>query len=309
MEKIVLAGGSGNLGQVIAHSFLEKGCQVVILSRTARHATLPDLSYVQWSGKDLGAWTTELEGADVLINLSGESINTRFTDKNKAVLEHSRIMPTRILGEAVATLVNPPRIWINFSGISLYGGLEGIHTEYDQVYARDFLADLTKKWEAAFQACKLSQTKQVVLRLSPVLQSTAGMFKELYSVTKMGFGGKVGSGKQMISWIHETDLIRIIHWIVKQELPATIYHACSPQPVSNIDFMKAMRRVTGIYIGLPLPMPLAKIGAFVKGVDDSLLLQGNAVISKQLAMEGFAFIYPTIEEALRDLDGKVKKKA
>lgn len=307
MKKIVLAGGTGNLGQVVSRSFLEKGCQVAILSRQKQSTEIPNLSFVVWSGKDLGTWTAALEGADVLINMTGESINKRLTAKNKKLLEESRIQPTRVLGEAVATLSNPPRIWINFSGISLFGGLERMHTEDDRVYADDFMANLSKKWEATFWDNTLSATRQVALRLSPVLQPTAGMFKELYSVTKIGLGGKVGSGVQMISWIHEDDLIRIIHWIVTLEDPAPIYHACSPHPVNNADFMYAMRKATGIYIGLPLPTPLAKIGAFVKGVDDSLLLQGNEVVSKRLEEEGFAFDFPTIQGAVDDLVGRVMK--
>lgn len=308
MKKIVLAGGSGNLGQTITRSFLEKGYQVVILSRSKRNSTEPNLVFVHWSGEDLGVWTAALEGADVLLNLSGENINRRFTARNKVKLESSRILPTRVLGKAVAALSDPPRIWVNFSGISLFGGLGGIHTESDTIYADDFMANLTKKWEAAFLDNNLPVTKKVILRLSPVLQAETGMFNELYTVTKMGWGGKVGSGEQMISWIHERDLIRIVHWIVEEEKPATVYHACNPYPVRNADFMRTMRQVIGVRIGLPLPTPVAKIGAFFKGVDDSLLLQGNAVVSEQLEKEGFVFEFAMLDETIGDLVGKMKNR-
>lgn len=301
MEKIVLAGGSGHVGQILAESFLALDNEVYILTRGQRSSQRENLHYVQWSGEQLGPWQETLEGADVLINLSGESINKRLTEKNKRALEDSRIKPTRALGEAVANSSNPPKLWINFSGASLFDGQQGLHTEESSAVGDSFLAELVQKWEHAFWAADTPRTARTVLRLSPVLQRSGGMFAELFPLVRLGLGGKVGDGKQYVSWIHEQDLLRVVHWIANYDARADLYHACAPQPVPNADFMKALRKVAGVPFGLPLPTPLAKVGAFIKRVDEGLLLETVSVISGRLEQEGFDFKYPDVHSAFAQL--------
>jgi len=306
MKKIVLAGGSGNLGSLLIRTFRKRypGVALFILSRNAP-ATLKGgvdgLHKVLWDGKTLGAWQQHLEGADVVLNLSGKSIQCRFTDANKRVLKSSRLAPTSVLGEAIATLQQPPRLWINFSGISIFNGMEQVQNEDSTSYGSDFLAQLTQQWEQAFWLSNTPNTHKVALRVSPVLSAHSGMFSELLPLVRWGLGGKVGSGRQLVSWIHEHDLAALVCWIMEKEYTGSVYHACSPHPVTNSEFMHAFREAVGCRMGLPLPTPLAHVGAFFKGVDSSVLLQTVPVRAKTSLQEGFSFKFPYIHDALNQL--------
>ena len=301
MKKVLLAGGSGNLGKLLTNSFLSQGYQVYVLSRTHRSSSNAQLQYVTWDGENLGPWAESLASADVLINLSGASINTRFTEANKKLLLASRLKPTQLLGEAIAASLNPPKLWINLSGIARFGGVEGIHNEDSMLYGHDFLAQLTQQWESTFKAAKVSTTKQVLLRMSPVLTAHSGMFAELYPLVRYGLGGTVGSGKQFVSWIHEADFVALVNWIISLSNPSPLYHACSPHPVSNADFMEAFRAAADIKIGLPLPAFIATIASRLKGVDPSLLLQHIAVSTSKTLEEGYVFQFPYLQPALKNL--------
>lgn len=302
MKKIILAGGSGNLGELLIQTFTEKNIHCVVLSRQEKSSTNPSVSYVYWDGENLDDWVAKLEDADVLINLSGKSIQCRFTEKNKKILESSRVVPTKLLGRALKTLHNPPRLWINLSGVSIFGGKAGLHNETSQAYGDDFLARLTKTWEQSFTSSDTAaQTHKVILRVSPVLMNSSGLFATLKPLVKWGLGGQVANGKQYLAWIHKQDFTDLILWIINQEKPAPIYHACSPQPVSNAEFMRAFRQNYKQPIGLPLPTFMAKVGSFVIGVDSGLLLQTISVTAKAALDEGFTYSYPNIHDALKAL--------
>lgn len=301
MKKIILAGGTGNVGRVLSEELLRQGYEVIILSRTTKFSNRQNLSYVLWDGEQLGEWMSVLEGSDTLINLSGQSIQCRFTEKNRRTLTSSRIKPTYILGEAIRGLKEPPRLWINISGTSIFEGLEQLSDEESTRFADTFLANLVKEWEKTFFMFHLPATRQVCLRLSPVLSKDFGMFKELNLLTRFGLGGKAGNGKQLISWIHEVDLINLVLWIIHHRDPSSLYHACVPLPVSNKIFMKELQRANKISFGLPLPAFLAKVGAYFKGVESDMILQTNAVSSSRAVREGFVFKFPTIKEAFLEL--------
>ena len=303
-KRIVLAGGTGNIGKLLSKTFTDLGWEVIILSRSVRESTNPNIKFVQWDGETKGDWVQELEGTDALINLSGKSIQCRFTEKNKKELLESRLFPTRVLGEGIQELNIPPRLWINFSGISVFEGLAGFHDENSTQYSHTFLAKLTQEWEKIFFNAATTETKKVCLRLSPVLSIDFGMFRELYPLAKLGFGGKVGNGKQQVCWIHEEDLVRLVLWIINHESPSELYHSCAPRPETNQEFMKNLRKVIGIPIGMPLPTLFAKIGAYFKGVESDMLLLTNAVESKRPAQEGFTYEYPTTQLAFEHLTKK-----
>ncbi|MGN0003247.1 MAG: TIGR01777 family oxidoreductase [Sphingobacterium composti] len=300
-KKIVLAGGTGNIGKLLTNEFVKLGYQVLILSRRVQQSKNSNIKYVPWDGETKGAWVDELEDVDTIINLSGKSIQCRFTEENKKELLASRILPTKVLGAAIVDLMHPPRLWINFSGISVFEGLDGFHDEDSKDYAQTFLANLTKKWEETFENSITPKTQKVILRLSPVLSKEFGMFKELYPLAKFGLGGKVGNGQQNISWIHESDLIAIVLWIINQEKVSNLYHACVPKPESNELFMQTLRQAVSMPIGFPLPAFLAKIGAYFKGVESDMLLLTNAVEAKRLSQEGFIYKYPTTQKAFEHL--------
>ncbi len=297
--KIVLAGGTGNIGQLLIPSFLNQGFKVTVLTRSLRYSK--DVEYIRWDGKHIGDWVHALRGADVLINLCGEIITKRFTEKNKKILLNSRLVPTSVLGRAIEQIVEGPRLWINFSGISIYSGVKKIQDESGTEYGTDFLADLTKQWEESFLSSSTPSTKKIILRISAVLSQHFGIVKELYPLAKIGLAGTVGNGKQYISWIHQDDLVRLINWAIRLEDPRNIYHACSPNPVTNNEYMATLRQVAGARIGIPLPKVLAGIGALIKGVDASLLLQTVAARSQYCLDDGFVFQFPYIALALNQL--------
>jgi len=303
-KKIVIAGGTGNIGKLLSKTFAESGYEVIILSRQRMNSMNPKIKYILWDGEAIGSWVEELEDVDTLINLSGKSIQCRFTEKNKKELLYSRITPTQILGEAIEKLNSPPRLWINFSGISIFEGLDGNHDEGSKNYGNTFLANLTKQWEETFVNSYTPKTHKVILRLSPVLSKNFGMFKELYPLAKFGLGGQVADGEQYVSWIHELDLIRMVRWIIVHESPSILYHACAPEPISNKGFMKHIRKAVGMPIGMPLPTLFAKIGAFFKGVESDMLLLTNSVYATQPSKEGFNYNYPTTSVAFEHLTKK-----
>ncbi|NGM72710.1 TIGR01777 family oxidoreductase [Sphingobacterium sp. SGL-16] len=303
-KRIVLAGGTGNIGKLLTLILIHLDYQVIIFSRRELKSSHPNIRYIKWDGESLGNWVQEMEGIDTLINLSGKSIQCRFTDDNKKILLESRIEPTRILGEAISTLSSPPRLWINFSGISLFEGVEGLNNEESTSFGNTFLAHLTQEWEKTFVEANTPATKKVILRLSPVLSTKFGMFKELLPLAKLGLGGKVGDGNQQIAWIHELDLVRLVMWIINLESPSALYHACAPEPESNKEFMKNLRKAAGMPIGMPLPALFAKLGAYFKGVESDMLLLTNAVSTTRTLQEGFIFNYPNTQKAFEHLTKK-----
>src|SRR5690606_5841939 len=300
MRKIVIAGGSGHLGTLLKAAFLDVGWEDVILSRQ-RNKKEDGVTYVFWDGEHLGSWVHALEVVDTVINLSGKSIQCRFTWENRAILERSRILPTDALGRAISQCDKPPRLWINFSGISIFSGLEELQDETSLAVGTDYLAQLTRRWEAAFSAFDLSDTFKVILRVSPVLSKKQGMFAELLPIAKWGLGGKVADGRQYVSWIHQQDFVALVKWIIEQTRPRRVYHACSPHPVTNATFMKVLRESVGVSFGLPLPRIIARIGSFVKGVDSSILLQSVPATTKYTIEDGFIFTFENLRDALSEL--------
>jgi len=301
MKKVVLAGGTGNLGTLLTAAFADLGWMVVILTRNAVSKNTSHISYVEWDGTNLGDWTEALTGAEVIINLSGKSIQCRFTETNKKALYDSRISPTKVLGKAIQQMPIKPKLWINFSGISLFNQLLTIQDENSTAIGKGFLATLTEDWEQSFTEINISDVHKVILRISPVLMRDSGFFAELLPLVNMGLGGKVSDGKQFLNWIHYKDFIHLVLWIVNHNNPSAVYHACSPNPSTNAVFMQDFRKAVGISLGLPLPKFMAKIGAFAKGVDPSLLLDSVPVTTTQTIGEGFVFEYPNTEIAIKEL--------
>ncbi|WP_164111229.1 MULTISPECIES: TIGR01777 family oxidoreductase [Sphingobacterium] len=300
--KIVLAGGSGHLGRLLTSAFLTCGMDVFILTRDKESVgSIDGVTTVYWDGETIGEWVEQLEGVDTVINLTGKSIQCRFTARNRKLLRDSRVGPTKLLAQAIQGLKSPPRLWINFSGISIFGGQAGLHSEESMTYGTDFLALLAHEWEKTFNEVDLVETKKVILRISPVLTKDSGMFSELFPLVKIGLGGAVGDGGQMVSWIHEADLVEMVLWIIGLAEPASIYHACSPHPVRNAEFMKIFREEAKVSFGVALPTPVARIGAFFKGIDASILLQTVAVTTKTTIEDGFKFKYSYLHSALAQL--------
>lgn len=298
--KIVIAGGSGFIGRYLSTYFSEKENEVIVLSRGASK-TKGKIRFVYWDGENISDWKNELEGADVLINLSGKSVAIRYTEKNKQEIYNSRIDSTRALNKAVLACENPPKYWFNSSGASMYKTSFILsRDEYFKEWEDEFLTEVVLDWENEFFKNSDAKTHKIALRTSVVLGKTGETYEKLNLLSKIGLGGKQGSGKQIMSWIHLEDYARIIDFCIEKNLDGVINMA-SPKPVANAVMMKAFREVNRMPIGIPTPEFLLKIGAKVMGIEPDLVLKSYNVVSKRLDENGFSFQFPDIKQALIDL--------
>ena len=301
MAKLVIAGGTGDLGSAIIRYYYSKSDhEVVVLSR-APHSDTDRLRYVLWDGRSVGDWYHELNAADVVINLAGEIINCRFTTLNRDRIRRSRIDATRVIGEAIQQVLVPPRLWINASGISIYEPSAVTLTESDEPRGTDFLAQVTRDWEEAFLVCHAPNTRKVCLRISSVLMTGRGMLKPLIRLVCFGLGGRIGSGDQYVSWIHEADFAQLVNWVIQRDDVYGVIHACSPNPVRNRDLMTALRRALKQPFGVPNYTWATRFGSFLIGAEADLVLSGRRIVSRRLEAEGFVFTYPEINDAIRNL--------
>lgn len=300
-NKIVLAGGTGYLGKQICRYFADKTDEIVVLCRKIPEKKLP-VTYTIWNGKDSGAWTSALDGADLLINLCGKNVNCRYTDANKKAIFQSRLDPTRILGEVISDLKNPPACWINTSSATYYRHAEDRpqdETGGEEGYG--FSVEVVKAWEAAFFNSNRPSTRKIALRLGFVLGMTESALPVLLRLVKFGLGGHQGTGQQRMTWIHEQDYLRSLEWLLDHPAADGIYNCTAPNPVTNDHFMRTLRHAYGVPIGLPSPQWLLEIGAWLIGTETELMLKSRWVVPERLLKEGFSFQFPKIEAAIHDL--------
>jgi uncharacterized protein (TIGR01777 family) len=312
-SKIIIAGGSGFIGEELIKYFGKKN-QIVILTRkipdssnnrnTYSNLTAKDLintKFTVWDGKTTGSWCNELENADLLINLAGKSVNCRYTEKNKQEILDSRISSTKVLGEAIQQLKHPPKLWINSSSATIYRhATDRPQDEYNGEIKDDFSVQVCKKWEEAFYQSKTEHTRKIALRMAITL-GAGGVMIPYYNLLKFGLGGKQGNGNQMYSWIHINDTCRIIEWLYEHPALAGTFNCSSPGTVNNKLFMKTLREVTHTKIGLPAFKWMLQLGAAVIGTETELVLKSRWVIPTRLLESGFQFTYPTLREALDNI--------
>ncbi|WP_418602564.1 TIGR01777 family oxidoreductase [Hwangdonia sp.] len=297
MKKIIIAGGSGFLGQVLENYFNAKEYKIKILTRHPKRE-----NDVFWNAKDLGNWTNELENAEVLINLTGKSVDCRYNEKNKKLIYHSRIDATNILGLAINRSENPPHIWINASTATIYKhSLNKEMTEDDGETGNDFSMNIAKSWEEAFYGISNIKTRKIALRTSIVLGRHGGALIPLKNLTKFGLGGKQGHGNQKVSWIHELDFARAVEFLIINENLKGDFNLSVPKPTDNKTLMKTLREIMKIPIGMPHPKWLLCFGAKLIGTETELVLKSRNVIPKRLLDSGFGFKYKNISNALQDL--------
>lgn len=318
-RRLVLAGGSGFLGTLLAGHFIRAGWTVVVLTRQAptRLKVRPRLHYLEWDGQHPGPWQESLEGATALINLAGKSVNCRYTRKNRERLTTSRLEPTRLLGQVLAGLNDPPKIWINASTATLYqhtygkpwdeNGEIGAHPE-----AKDaFSIELAQAWEAAFHEVNPPGIRKILLRAAMVLgqdDDHNNVFAVLRRLTLFGLGGKMGHGRQYVSWIHEHDFSRAVEWLVEHPTVEGVVNLAAPEPIPNRAMMTLFREVFGIPFGLPATAWMLEVGAFFLRTETELIIKSRRVIPGLLAGEGFRFRFPTLREALIDLRERSEDK-
>ncbi|HCQ12983.1 TIGR01777 family oxidoreductase [Flavobacterium sp.] len=300
MKKLIIAAGTGFLGQVLVAHFKDKFDEIVILTR-GKSKISDSIKYVNWDAKTLTGWENELENASVLINLAGKSVDCRYTENNKKEIYDSRIDSTKILNEAVLNCKNPPKHWLNSSTSTIYRfSLDKQMDEFTGEIGDDFSMNIAKSWEKAFFETETPKTLKTALRTSIVLGKNGGAFVPIKMLAKFGLGGKQGKGNQFISWIHEKDFARAIEFAIEKEL-TEVANIVSPNPVRNYDFMKTLRGIIGVTFGIPTNKLMLEIGSFFIRTETELVLKSRNVIPKKLQENGFTFEYETLEKAFKNL--------
>jgi uncharacterized protein (TIGR01777 family) len=299
MAKIVLAGGSGIIGQMLAAHFTGKGDEVIVLTRGSNRIK-NNVKYVNWNGAGIGNWLAELEESDVLINLTGKSVNCRYNDENKKEILSSRLNATKILGEVLGMLKHPPKIWINTASATIYRYADDRpQDEYTGELGTGFSVDVCKQWEAAFFEQGTPGTRKIGLRIAITLGSNDGVMPYYLNLAKFGLGGKQGSGKQYFSWVHESDVIGIIDFLIAHEELEGVFNVAAPNPVQNSELMNVVRAVVKAPFGLPATKWMLEIGARFLNTETELILKSRWVIPTRLLEEGYTFNVTHIKEAIQ----------
>lgn len=298
--RVVLAGGSGFLGQALAKALLGKGYEVVILSR-GHHREGGEIRQLHWDGKALGDWAQSIDGAKAIVNLTGRSVNCRHTPEHRREIMESRVHSVRVLGEAVASCDQPPEVWVQASSLAIYGDPGDRWCDEDAPQAEGFSEEVCKRWEGEFAKVDAAGLRKVVMRIGIVLDSDQGALPVLGRLTRFFLGGRVGNGRQYISWIHLADLIRMFVEAIERPEISGVFNVTGPNPVTNAEFMRELRRALHRPWSPPVPAWATHIGAFLMRTEPSLALTGRRGRPKRFLESGFQFEFPDLRGALADL--------
>lgn len=299
MKRIVITGGTGFLGISLAKFLKEKGFQPILV---ARHKPDLDFDFVQWDGVTLGDWCEVLEGASAIVNLAGRSVDCIKTPDHCDEILRSRVDSTKVIGEALKSVKNPPKVWVQMSTAHIYGDSVSQVCDENSSTGYGLAPFVGKAWEKTFLTALPNNTRGVRLRTSFVIGRNGGALSSLKRIVNLGLGGKVGNGNQGMSWIHEFDLNNLIYEVITNDKYNGFYIASAPNPVSNQKFMKELRKKMNPFIGLSLPPFMIKFGAkYIFKTDPELAIYGRYVKSRRLKDEGFAFKYPDLSQALENL--------
>jgi len=312
--RIVIPGGSGHVGQVLARHFQRRGDHVTVLTRAPYTA---EWQTVHWDGEHEGPWIESLEGADVCINLAGRSVNCRYHAENRRAIYDSRIGTTRLLGRVFGTLADPPRVWLNASTATIYrhaldremdeatgelGGNELVGRTRRAPDTWNFSIGVAKDWEAAFFEAYTPRTRKVAMRSAITMSPTPeNAFGVLSNLVRMGLGGTQGNGRQFVSWVHEDDFARAVEFLIEHEELEGAVNIASPNPLPNREFLAELRDAWDRPNGLPAPSLLIEVAAFFLRTESELVLKSRRVVPGRLLDAGFRFEFPEWAEAAEDL--------
>ena len=306
--KVVIPGGSGLIGTLLAKSMHADGHDVVVLSRGARPAPW---RMTPWDGRTLGDWAREVDGADAVINLAGRSVNCRYTQANRREITDSRVDSTRVVGEAIARAERPPPVWLQASTATFYAhrydapndeetGVIG-NTEGEPDTWR-FSIDVVRAWEQALDEASAPATRKVAMRAAIVMSpDRGGAFDVLLGLVRRGLGGRAGDGRQYLSWIHDEDFVRAVYWLSEIESVRGRVNLAAPNPLPNDEFMRALREAWGTRVGLPATRWMLEAGAWALRTETELVLKSRRVVPGVLLERGFAFEHPEWPAAARDI--------
>lgn len=301
LARITIAGGSGFLGLSLARHLAAGGAEVTILSRSAPRESGP-WRHIPWDARTLGGWLTAIDGASGLVNLVGRTVDCIKTPDHCDEILRSRVEATRVLGQAIRRIASPPPVWVQMSTAHIYGDPPEAFIDEDSPFGYGLAPTVGRTWEQAFADAIPPGIRPVTLRTSFVIGRGGGALSRLTKLARFGLGGTVGHGRQGMSWLHELDMNRIFERALADQLMTGPYIATAPNPVSNTEFMRELRRALRMPIGLPAPAFLVRLGApLVMRTDPELALYGRYCIPKRLQAEGFEFKFPTLSSALADL--------
>jgi uncharacterized protein (TIGR01777 family) len=308
--KMVIAGGTGQLGLIVAKGVVHNGGKVVLISRGAYVGG--EFEHVRWDANSHGDWTKSIDGADVVLNLCGRSVNCRYTEENRRQIMDSRVNTTRLIGEAIQRAANPPSVWLQMSTATIYahrydeanteatGIIGGAEPNTPDTWR--FSIDVATAWEKACDDIPLPSTRKVKLRSSMVMSpEPGGVFDVLLNLVRSGLGGTNGDGRQYISWITDVDFARALDFILEHEELSGAINVCSPNPVPNAEFMRTLREAWGVPCGLPATEWMLEIGAVFLQTETELILKSRRVVPQRLLDSGFEFNFPEWSDAARSL--------
>jgi uncharacterized protein len=305
--KIVIPGGSGQVGTVLARAFHPQH-EVVVLSRSPQAAPW---RVVRWDPPSLGEWAQEIDGADVVINLAGRSVNCRYNARNRHEITASRVDSTRAVGQAMCEAKRPPRVWLQASTATIYAHTFGAPHDENRVIGGsepgapdtwNFSIDVATSWERTLDAFDLPHTRKVKMRSAVTMSpDRGGIFDTLLGLVRSGLGGTAGDGRQFVSWIHETDFVRAVEFLIDREHIQGAVNIAAPNPLPNREFMAELRRAWGTSIGLPAIEWMLEMGAVFLRTETELILKSRRVIPGRLLEEGFVFTYPDWGSAAQEL--------
>jgi hypothetical protein len=309
--KIVIPGGSGQIGQVLARSFLARGDDVVVLGRGAAPPSA-SARVVGWDGRTVGAWAAEIDGADVVVNLAGRTVNCRYSEENLREMLDSRVQSTQAVGEAIAKARKPPRVWLQMSTATIYahrfdapndeatGRIGGAEPGVPAYWARSVA--IAEAWERALEAAETPATRKVALRTAMMMSpDRGGVFDVMAGLASKGLGGVAGDGAQYVSWIHDADFVRAIDLLIARDELAGAVNLASPGPLPQVDFARGIREALGVRVALPAAKWMLEVGAFFLRTDTELLLKSRRVVPRRLLDAGFTFEHADWPAAAREL--------
>lgn len=315
--RIVIPGGSGQVGTILARHFHAGGHEVIVLSRSPGRAPWRT---THWDAATPGPWADQITGADVVINLAGRSVNCRYNEPNRREIMDSRVNSTRVVGEAIARSPNPPAVWLQASTATIYAHrydaandeVDGIlgGSEADAPDTWRFSIAVARAWEATCNSIDTPRTRKVLMRSAMVMSpDRGGIFDTLLTLVRRGLGGKAGDGRQYVSWVHEHDFCGAVEWLIAHADLSGPVNIASPSPLPYAEFMRALRRAAGVRIGLPATKWMLEIGALLMRTETELVLKSRRVTPRRLLESGFAFQHPDWAEAARELCAGASAKA
>jgi uncharacterized protein (TIGR01777 family) len=305
--KVVLPGGTGQVGAVLERALTAAGHEVTVLTRRPARA-----NHVGWDGRTLGDWAAAVDGCDAVVNLAGRSVSCRYTADNLRAMMDSRVDSARVVGEAIAEAARPPRVWLQMSTATVYAHrFDAANDEADGVIGGaepgvpDYWAysvRIARNWERAQAEAPTPATRKVALRAAMVMSpDRGGVFDVLSRLARLGLGGPVAGGAQYVSWIHDEDFVRAVRFLIDRDDLDGPVNLASPGPLPQRDLMRVLRRAWGVPVGLPATRWMAEVGAFALRTDTELLLKSRRVVPGRLGAAGFVFTQPGWEQAAASL--------